>query len=297
MTVRAVIDIGSHSVLLLVAEGEQPAVLAEQYHITALGRGLGATGRIASDAAARTRRVIDSCLATCRRLGADQTVLVGTAALREAKNKKEIASKLSESPIRVLSPEEEAGLTRRGALFGLEAGDDAVVCDLGGRSTEISWPGGKQSLPVGCQRGREDHLASDPPADEEIARLRARVRKLLPPPPPADTLVVSGGTATALAAMDLKLAEYQSAAVHGRKITRTVLSKLIDRLVTVGLDERKQLAGIESGRADVLPAGAVISDELCGWCRRDEFLVSARGLTWGVWLTSTSDRLYGDGHA
>jgi len=285
MTVRAAIDIGSHSVLLLVAEDEHQRVLREEYRITALGSGLGQTGTITSEAVARTRRVIESYLATCQELGAGQVTLVGTSALREAHNQKEVVAQLSVSPIRVLSQQEEAELTRRGALWGLEAGDDALVCDLGGRSTEITWPGGKQSLPAGCQRGHEDHLASDPPAEEEISRLRARVRKLLPPPPPAGTLVVSGGTATALASMDLDLDQYDSQVVHGRKITRTRLAELTRRLVAVPLDERKNLRGVEPGRAEVLPAGALILDELCGWCRRDELLVSARGLTWGVWLS------------
>lgn len=284
MTVRAVIDIGSHSVLLLVAEGGQPTVLKEQYSITALGSGLGQGGKITRQAAARTRRVIDSYLAACRKLGAAQVSLVGTAALREAQNQEEIVAQLSESPIWILSQQEEAELTRRGALSGLDA-RDALVCDLGGRSTEISWPGGGQSLPVGCQRGSEDHLASDPPAEEEISRLRARVQKLLPPPPPSGTLVASGGTATALASMDLGLDRYDSRAVHGREITKARLLELTRRLVSVTLETRKGLSGIEPGRAEVLPAGAVILAELLGWCRRDRFLVSARGLTWGVWLS------------
>jgi exopolyphosphatase/guanosine-5'-triphosphate,3'-diphosphate pyrophosphatase len=287
MTVRAVIDIGSHSVLLLVADASvgQPKVLSEQYCITALGSGLGQTGMIDPEAATRTRRVIDSYLATCRELVADQVILVGTAALREARNQGEIISMLSGLPIRVLSREEEAELTRRGALSGLEGADDALVCDLGGRSTEITWPGVQASLPIGCQRGREDHLASDPPTAEEIARLRAAVQEVLPPAPPTDTLVASGGTATTLASMDQKLPEYRREAVHGRRISRGRLNQLIRRLVSVPLEERENLAGIEPGRAEVLPAGAVILDELCGWCRRDELLVSARGLTWGVWLS------------
>jgi exopolyphosphatase/guanosine-5'-triphosphate,3'-diphosphate pyrophosphatase len=284
MTVRAVIDIGSHSVLLLVAEGQPPKVLAERYNITALGSGLGQSGTITPQAVGRTRRVIDSYLAACRELGADRVTLVGTAALREAQNREEIISMLS-SRIRILSQQEEAELTRLGALSGLEAGDDALVCDLGGRSTEISWPGGEESLAVGCQRGLEDHLASDPPAEKEISNLRARVRDHLPAAPPAGVLVVSGGTATTLAAMDLGLAEFSSGAVHGRRITRSRLARLIGNLAAVPLDERKNLLGIEPGRAEVLPAGAVILDELLSWCRRDEFLVSARGLTWGVWLS------------
>jgi exopolyphosphatase/guanosine-5'-triphosphate,3'-diphosphate pyrophosphatase len=68
-------------------------------------------------------------------------------------------------------------------------------------------------------------------------------------------------------------------------MSRVRLGELIHLLASVPLAERKTLAGIEPGRADVLPAGGIILDELCRWCRRDTFQVSARGLTWGVWLT------------
>lgn len=287
--IRAVIDIGSHSVLLLVAQGtpERPRVLLEEYQISALGSGLGQTGRIAPEAAARTRRVIDRYLERCRGLQAAEILLVGTSALREAGNRERVLNELSRSTglqIRVLGREEEAGLTRRGALLGLAAADDALVIDLGGRSTEITGPGIQASLPVGCQRGAEDFLASDPPAEAQIERLRGRVQSRLPAPPRAGPLVFSGGTATTLACMDLGLPAYRGDRVHGHCMSRTRLEEIIRRLAAVRLSERKTLPGIEPGRAGVLPAGSIILDELCRWCRRDSFLISARGLTWGVWL-------------
>jgi exopolyphosphatase/guanosine-5'-triphosphate,3'-diphosphate pyrophosphatase len=187
----------------------------------------------------------------------------------------------------VLSPEEEAGLTRRGALSGLDAGADALVLDLGGRSTEMTWPGFLKSIPVGCQRGTEDILAADPPTDAEISKLRARVRSYLPAPPDAGTLVFSGGTATALASMDLALSAYLPELVHGHRMSPARLDDLVLKLVSIPLAERKNLSGIEPGRALVIAAGGIIQDELCRWCRRESFIVSARGLTWGVWLADS----------
>lgn len=283
MTVRAVIDIGSHSVLLLVAAqtGKAPRVLWEEYRITGLGSGLGQTGRLDPQAVARTGRVIDHYLERCRELGAGQVVLVGTSALREAGSPEPAFG----HEIRVLSQKEEAELTRRGALSGLEVQDDAQVFDLGGRSTEMTWPGFFKSIPVGCQRGSEDILATDPPTAAEISKLRDWVRGHLPRPPGPGPLVFSGGTATTLAAMDLALSEYRPDRVHGHVMARARLEELTAKLVSVPLDQRKNMPGIEPGRAGVLPAGGLIQEELCRWCRQDSFLVSARGLTWGVWLT------------
>jgi exopolyphosphatase/guanosine-5'-triphosphate,3'-diphosphate pyrophosphatase len=287
--IRAVIDIGSHSVLLLLAKGppDRPEVVLEEYRVTALGCGLGRTGRISEEATARTRRVIDHYLERCRGLAADRILLVGTFALREAKNRDRILTQLSRSSgpeIRVLSQKEEAELTRRGALSGLDAPEDALVIDLGGRSTEMSGPRDSLSLPVGCQWGSEDFLLSDPPAHAQIDRLREQVRRQLPELPPAGPPVVSGGTATTLACMDLELPGYRAGRVHGHRMSQKRLAGLIRKLVEVPVSERRTLLGIEPGRAGVLPAGSVILDELCRWCRQDSFLISARGLTWGVWL-------------
>lgn len=292
MTIRAVIDVGSHSVLLLVAEETEkgPRVLLEDYHITALGSGLGQTGQIDPEAAGRTGRVIAGYLERCRDLGAGEVLPVGTSALREADNREQALTKLSKSTgqkIRVLSWEEEARLTRRGALSGLDAGDDALVLDLGGRSTEMTWPGFLHSIPVGCQRDTEDILAADPPTHAEISKLRARVRSHLPPPPDTGALVFSGGTATTLASMDLALSAYRAELVHGHSMSSARLDDLIQMLVSIPPAERKNLSGIEPGRAGVLVAGSIIQDELCRWCRRESFLVSARGLTWGVWLANS----------
>jgi len=292
MTIRAAIDVGSHSVLLLVAEETEkgPGILLEEYRISALGSGLGQTGQIDPQAAARTGRVITQYLSRCRDLGAAEISTVGTSALREADNRELVLTELSKSTgqaIRVLSPEEEAGLTRRGALSGLDAGADALVLDLGGRSTEITWPGFSTSIPVGCQRGTEDILAADPPTDAEISKLRARVRSHLPAPPDAGALVFSGGTATTLASMDLALSAYTAELVHGHRMSLARLDDLVLKLVSIPLAKRKDLSGIEPGRAGVITAGSIIQNELCRWCRRESFLVSARGLTWGVWLAAS----------
>jgi exopolyphosphatase/guanosine-5'-triphosphate,3'-diphosphate pyrophosphatase len=300
---RAVIDVGSHSVLLLVAEETEKGlrVLLEDYRISALGTGLGQTGLIDPEATARTKRIIVQYLERCRDLGAKRILPVGTSALREADNREQVLLELSQSagqPIRVLSRREEAGLTRRGALSGLRAGDDALVVDLGGRSTEMTWPGFSRSIPIGCQRGTEDILATDPPTDTEMAELRDRVRSHLPAPPNAGALVFSGGTATTLASMDLtrpamtrstdKRRVYRQDLVHGHRMSPARLDDLIQMLSSVPLAKRKDLAGIEPERAGVLVAGSIIWGELCRWCRRESFLVSARGLTWGVWLAHST---------
>jgi len=291
---RAVIDIGSHSVLLLVAggPGRSPKVLLEDCRITALGSGMDRNRRIQTGAASRTRRVIEDYLHRCRALGIENIRLVGTAALREAKNRDEVAEYLSGQgapPVEVLSPDREADLTRAGALSGLTIAraDRTVVADLGGRSTEVTWPGYALSLPTGCQRASDSFLTSDPPGREEIAALDRHLQEqlaALPRPPEGGRLIVSGGTSTTLASMDLALFRYRSEAVHGHTLPCSRLDRQARELLAMPLSERKKLTGLEPERAPVIPAGARILEALCRWHTSGEVQVSARGLTWGVWL-------------
>jgi exopolyphosphatase/guanosine-5'-triphosphate,3'-diphosphate pyrophosphatase len=288
---RAVVDIGSHSVLLLAAEGstQAPLTLAEEYRITALGADMGRTGSISRSAAIRTRFAIEACLERCRALGIHRLLAVGTSALREANNREEVLSILSgpdKLSIRVLSEQEEAELTRRGALSGLDVGTDAMVCDLGGRSTEVSAPGFLRSFALGCQRATEAYLHGDPPGEDELARLHQAIDAWLQGlPAPKGELVCSGGTATTLANIDLALPHFRPDRVHGHRLGCRRLAELAQELATMPEAQRRRLPGMEPDRAGVLPAGAIMLESLCRWHPAGCVVVSARGLCWGVWLT------------
>jgi exopolyphosphatase/guanosine-5'-triphosphate,3'-diphosphate pyrophosphatase len=292
---RAVIDIGSHSVLLLAASGgpDDPEVLIQDHRITALGAGLDESGRIETQAAVRTRDVLEDFLERIRALGVRDITLVGTSALREARNRNEALNILSGSKdlrVLVLSEAQEARLTRAGALSGLDLdspGDQALVADLGGRSTELTWPGFSRSVGLGCQRASDSVLTGDPPLPEQIDRLRritAERLAELPAPPGASALICSGGTSTSLASVDLALVEYRAESVHGHVLSSQRLKELSGRLVSQPLADRRKIPGLEPDRAGVLPAGALILDELCDWHGGGQVVVSARGLTWGTWL-------------
>ncbi len=292
---RAVIDIGSHSVLLLAAGGpkELPEVLLHQYRITALGAGMDMDRRIQTDAAQRTRKTIEEYLSQCQTLGIGDVRLDGTCALREAGNRNETLEILSGSKkdtIQVLSEAQEAALTRAGALSGLKTSgpdDRAVVADLGGRSTEVTWAGFSRSTSLGCQRATDSYLTSDPPQDQEIARLDEHLSTELaglPAPPGGGRLICSGGTATTLASMDLALFAYRAEAIHGHVLGCQRLDQQARQLMSLPLSERRTLTGLDPDRAPVIPAGAMILHRLCAWHGSGEVLISARGLTWGVWM-------------
>ena len=288
MQTRAVIDIGSHSALLLIARDDAggPEVLHEDYVITALGADMEATGRISEQALGRASAAVGEFHDRCKAARVSSLVCVGTSALREAENAAHVLGQLAERvgcPVRVLTEEQEAVLTRRGALSGLDVSQGA----LGGRSTEIPWPGFTGSLPVGSLGGTERYLSGDPPDPAECRRLEEHVESILSAigkPAPGSPLVCSGGTATTLASMDLRLVEFTPRLVHGHVIGHDRLDELTARLVGLPVAERRELQGLEPDRAPVMPAGALIVGRLLRWSSNTQITVSARGLTWGVWL-------------
>jgi exopolyphosphatase/guanosine-5'-triphosphate,3'-diphosphate pyrophosphatase len=145
------------------------------------------------------------------------------------------------------------------------------VVDIGGGSTEfvVGGPAGLRfhdSLDLGCVRLTERFLHSDPPAEEELATCGGAVRKLLAERVPNEvrprTAIGVAGTITALAALDLGLAEYDRDQVHGQRLSREGVLTQLERLASLPLAERREVPALDPDRAPVIVAGAVILREV-----------------------------------
>jgi len=270
-----VIDLGTNSSRLLVVEvpdGELTEV-ERQTTVTRLGEGLEASGRL-SDAA--IQRVVDA-VAGYRKLldrhGAGTVVCVATSAMRDAENGQELADILRrrfQVDPRVISGNEEARLTFLGATHGRPPGDPTLVIDIGGGSTEyvVGRPGGEPffhtSTRMGSVRHTERHLHSDPPTPAELAALADDVDRVIAGDIPSDTraevdrAIAVAGTATSLAAIDLRLDPYDPRRVHGHRLTRAACERLRDMLASLPLAERRQVTGLHPDRAPTIVAGAAI---------------------------------------
>ena len=302
----ATIDIGTNTVLLLVAEqrdGELRAV-EELATITRLGQGVDRTGALASDAIARTTECLERYAETAKRLGVTRTACVGTSAMRDARGGDVVRERVRDLfgvEASVVSGEEEARLTFVGSLTGLGVapGEPVTVFDIGGGSTEIvrgtldpRAAAGvhlayARSFDVGSVRMTERHVASDPPAPSEIAAIDADVRSALDAErtlPTADEPVGIAGTMTTLAAVSLGLEPYDGARVHGHVMAVDELRAVVDDLASMSVDARRKVRGMEPKRADVIVAGAVVVDEVAAWAGVAGLVVSDRGVRWGLAL-------------
>jgi exopolyphosphatase/guanosine-5'-triphosphate,3'-diphosphate pyrophosphatase len=290
----AVVDLGSNSVRLLLCEvpGPQGPWGERVATVTGLRRGAGPDGDLAPDALERLDRCLAGYAERVARFGPDRVVCVGTSAVRDAPNAEAVEAIVRArlgAPLRVLTGEEEAELAFAGAALAAPAGEEILLVDVGGGSTELvrgagGRPAGAVSLQLGAVRHTERHLPDDPPAPAQLAALRADARGLLVPalaeiggPAPA---VGVAGTVTSLAAIEL--GGYDSARVHGHVLTRDRVERLLLELAAMGPERRRAVPGLDPARAGVIVAGAAIVAELLAVAGLDRMIVSERDILDGV---------------
>jgi exopolyphosphatase/guanosine-5'-triphosphate,3'-diphosphate pyrophosphatase len=291
----ATIDIGTNTVLLLVADRSSDGVLApvtERATITRLGEGVDRTRTLSRSAIERTVSCLRDYADVTRRLGVQRMAVVGTSAMRDARGAEELRDQvraLFGVEAQVLSGADEARLTFRGALGGLEvaARDAVAVFDIGGGSTEVvlgTLEGGRprlafaESFDIGSVRLTERH------GEERDALTRAArdAFVLVPALSGQQTPVGIAGTMTTLAAVSLGLGEYDAARVHGHLMRRDELAAVVARLAALDLESRKRLPGMEPKRADVIVAGGCIALALVDHWGASQIRVSDRGVRWGL---------------
>jgi exopolyphosphatase/guanosine-5'-triphosphate,3'-diphosphate pyrophosphatase len=299
----AAIDVGTNTVLLLVAEARAggPVPLAERAEITRLGRGVDATGRLDPAAMAETVRVLAAYADEARRLGAAAIDCVATSAARDAANGEaffEAVRAAAGLAPRIISGDEEARLVWASAWRDFGAGGPGApglaVLDVGGGSTEFTFgdspsPRGRRSLQVGAVRLTERHVREDPVGPATLATLRLAARQALQPlaamgrgGPGGGRLVGVAGTVTTLAAVEQALPAYDAGRVHGSSLARAQVEGLVERLAALPLAARARLPGMEPKRADVIVAGAVVVAEAMRLTGFETLTVSDRGVRWGL---------------
>jgi exopolyphosphatase/guanosine-5'-triphosphate,3'-diphosphate pyrophosphatase len=243
-------------------------------------------------------------VAEARGAGAERVIGVGTEALRRAQDGASFLEGLCGEDLldeaRILSGEEEAEYAIEASRRGRDEGKiPLIVIDVGGGSTEIAWEVGADpvrgiSLPLGSVRLTERWVHAHPVPETERTALERAARdgaRALGAElgavlgSPAEIVAVAG-TATTLAALELRLDEYDAEAVEGYWISREVLASWIERLAQMSVEQRRLLPGLEPGRADVIVAGLVILEQVLGALGAEEFRSSGRGVRHGVALRS-----------
>ncbi len=304
------IDIGTNTILMTTVSAAPDGtieVVSDRHEIARLGKGVDASRTILPETFDRVAGYLEGYARESRELGAERIVAFGTSALRDARNREEFIDAMKERTgveIELLSGDEEAEFTYRGALFGLSApagrGGIAVL-DIGGGSTEIAWGEGVRpersiSIDIGAVRVAERFFTKLPPDPGKIDEARSFIREELNRGfdlPEGTVAVGVAGTVTTLGAVDAELERFDAAELNGRPLPLTSVRRAIERLSTLTLEETAAVPQISRGRADIILAGALILEEFL--LRHDlrEITVGTRGVRYGVMLREAGKFLHG----
>ncbi len=259
----AAVDLGTNTTRLLVADfvdGDLEEVVRRE-EITRLGESVDRRRILLPTAIARVRNVLVDYRREAERLGAERVLAVGTSAVRDADNGEAFLGEVEWSygfTTRLLDGGEEAEMMLRGVASDRAVAAGSLVVDIGGGSTELVLTDGNRlswanSTDAGSVRLTERFLHSDPPTDEELAACAEHVRSLLPPLRPTSAVGVAGTIVTAAT-----ISVGAETSVHGHRLSAHAARSALERVASLPLAEREQVAGLHPARAPVIVAGLVV---------------------------------------
>ncbi len=300
---RAVIDVGTNSVKLLVADvhGHDVLPVVEDSLQTRLGKNFYDTHRLQSDTIAHTASAVADFARIAREKNSHSVRAIATSAARDAVNAQDLVSAIENAAalkLEIISGEQEAEWAFQGATSGTDLGKTPLLLlDVGGGSSEfIVGHGGHKSFArsfaLGTVRLMEKFPHSDPPTREEFVKCRDWLAKFLrqeihPELEPIlqrekksgpMQLAGTGGTATLLARMELKSERFDRDQIEATRLSLKRIQQNLNDLWSMPLSQRKEIPGLPKTRADVILTGVLIYACVMEEFGFSELRVSTRGL-------------------
>jgi exopolyphosphatase / guanosine-5'-triphosphate,3'-diphosphate pyrophosphatase len=306
---RAVIDVGTNSVKLLIAEvaGGQVQPVLEESRQTRLGRGFYDTHRLQPAAIAQTAEAVADFARQAREKNSTVIRVIATSAARDAVNAADLVSaieKASGLKTEIISGAREAewafcGVTSDPGLMQTPL----LLLDVGGGSTEfIVGHGGQKtfahSFPLGTVRLMEKFPPADPPTAGELAACRDWLKefmqvKIWPLLQPSleqvrqrgvVRLVGTGGTTSILARLENQLTHFDREKIEHTVLSRKRVTEWRQKMWNLPLAARKEIPGMPKQRADVILTGILIYEAVMEHLDFTELRISTRGLRFAAVL-------------
>jgi exopolyphosphatase/guanosine-5'-triphosphate,3'-diphosphate pyrophosphatase len=302
---RAVIDVGTNSVKLLVADVSFDSVepVCEFASQTRLGSQLYSGMTLSKAAITRTAKAVAAFASKARELDAGEVRIIATSAAREASNADALAAAIRNSTgleLTILEGHTEAALAFYGvATDPRSQGKPLMVIDVGGGSTQVTAGYATtvlftKSLQLGAVRLLETLNPTDPPAQADLERCRSMIHsvlstgckeelsKALAGLPANPESFASGGTASVLAAMHLRLTSFDRHQIESVEFPPTDLTQWVERLWKLPIKDRRLIPGLPPERADVIITGVAILAGAADVFGINKLRVSTRGLRFGA---------------
>lgn len=312
------IDLGTNNCRLLIARSMPGGfrVVDSYSNVVRLGAGLASTGKLSQTSMDAAVEAIQVCADKLKAKKVKRWRAIATQACRQAENGAEFLARVKKETgltLDTISPRVEARLSVMGCINIIDRTKKvALVVDIGGGSTELSWVDVRRlnaedgqgrlhrppisawaSLPIGVvnlsEMYPEDHgdLAGWYQAmkDRVLAEIKAQgcATRFANVFKDGDGhLVGTSGTVTSLASVHLKLPYYQRDKIDGIWTKTEDIVNTARSLSTMPLERRQSEPCIGAERATMLVAGCAIIDVLCELWPSEKIRVADRGLREGM---------------
>lgn len=311
---RAVVDVGTNSVKLLIADVSDSLVqpVLERSEQTRLGSGFYESHRLQPVPVSRTAEAVARFAAEAADHEARSVRVIATSAARDAENPDDLITAVRKSAglrLEIISGEQEADYAYHGVISDPELADSPVlIVDSGGGSTEFILGDGREqrfrcSVPLGTVRLLERTHVSDPPTTAEWRACRQSVkaflaREVAPLLTPAIRaidlesirLIGTSGTATILASIHRELPRFDRRRLEGTVLSSTELRRQRRLVWSLPIVKRRKLPGLPANRADVILTGIAIYEAVMEHFGFKALRISTRGLRFGALLDSPCNR-------
>lgn len=307
VTRRAVIDVGTNSVKLLVADisGAEIIPVCEESKQTRLGRGFYESHLLQADAISATAEAVKKFSDQSKNLETKNIRVIATSAARDARNATDLLNAIelgSGLRVEIISGEQEADWVFQGVSSDPKLTGPLLIIDVGGGSTEFIFGEGhhqhfRNSFRLGTVRLLELLQPGDPPGAEALARCRDWLmifldKQIAPELEPIvrgcagkTQLIGTGGTTTILARMEKQLREFDREQIEAARLTLAQVSSHVERHWNLSIEERKKIIGLPPKRVDVILTGLAIYEAVMQRFGFNELRISTRGLRYAAVLS------------
>ncbi len=270
----ASIDLGSNSTRMLIADitNGNITTIYKEHQVTRMADKLSESKIISKEATKRVLKVLAGYFKTINKNNVENIQIVGTAALRDAKNSQEIIQLIEKRfgfEVDIVSGEEEGVLTSVGVLNSLGSLENFLIVDIGGRSTEFIYDYDKKiiskSINIGVVSLSELFFDKLPPSEKAVLLAREYIESQLLESNGFDGRLMVGvaGTFTSLASIFLEQTQFNEKEIHLTELKNEDVFKISNELLHLNEPQIiTKYKGLDPKRAKTIQAGILLAKEI-----------------------------------
>jgi len=288
--IRASIDIGSNSVILLIAKIKDEKiseVLFEEVNVTSLGKNLDINKKFINETMDNTFKVLASYKKIIKKYNASNLIITATEASRVASNAKQFYDKVYKElgfKVKIITGVKEAELTAKGVIASLDNIKEVSIFDIGGASTELIKVNispfkivDSVSLPIGSVRAKE--LFDKNELDSYLNNIVTGdiIKKYA-----TDYWLGVAGTMTTLAMCFFDINTDNIKYINKKLLTMNEYTTFLNRFNSLTKEEILIKYPFVEKRIDMIKEGSLLSMSLLGKLRCQTLTISTYGLRHGT---------------